>query len=66
MKNKYYCDKVGHTEYIYNRYCIKCNDYLCPKCKCGHNKEEKYLFDEKENIQKIFDVEENLKNAKTL
>ena len=66
MENKYYCDKKGHTEYIYNRFCTKCNDYLCSKCKCEHGIQNIYVFDEIENIQKIFDIEEKVKECEKI
>jgi hypothetical protein len=66
MENKYYCDKEGHTEYIYNRFCIKCNDYLCPECKCGHTKNDIYLFDNKENLEKIYEIEEKVKECEKI
>ena len=50
IENQYYCNKKGHSEYINNRFCTKCNDYLSSEFKCKHDIENIYYFDDKDNI----------------
>ena len=65
ISNQYYCPKEGHEEYILDRYCTKCNIYLCSKCKCSHkgsdinnldNSPDKIIKEIKENIKKCEDI----------
>ena len=66
LNNQYYCNKEGHDEYIHNRYCQKCESYLCPQCICEHDKNEIYFFDESNNKNKINDVIENINKIKEI
>ena len=63
MENQYYCSKEGHTEYIIDHFCTKCNDYLCPKCKCEHNQKEIYSFDD---IEKVKEIERKVKKCEEI
>ena len=49
IKHKYFCEKEGHEEYILNKFCLKCNKYLCCDCKCEHNENELYNFNNIDN-----------------
>jgi len=63
IQNRYYCQKEGHQEYILERYCKKCEEYLCSKCKCSHENSlyySIYSFDNPINKSKINEVIENL------
>ena len=45
--HQYYCSKKGHEENILNRFCLKCNKYLCfdcNDCKKGHQSDDIYNF----------------------
>ena len=46
IKNQYYCKKDGHHEYICNRYCKECKEYLCSECSCTHPEKSIYIFDD--------------------
>ena len=67
VSNQYYCKNKEHGEYILDRYCTKCKNYLCPRCKCEHKESYIYYFNSKEiNINeiknKIKECEEIIKN----
>ena len=66
LENQYYCNKEGHNEYIYDRYCQKCQNYLCSHCICEHDKDEIYFFDELNNKNKINNVIENINKIKEI
>ena len=66
LENQYYCNKEGHGEYIHDRYCPKCQSYLCPQCICGHDKDDIYFFDEYNNKNKINEVIENINKIKEI
>ena len=71
---KYFCEKEGHEDNILITFCLKCNKNLCCECKCEHNDNDIYNFNNidkdikviKDNIlkcQKIIEKEEkNCKN----
>ena len=44
IENQYYCNIDAHKEFIYDCFCIECNAYLCPKCKCEHKNKKKIFF----------------------
>jgi len=60
IQNKYYCQKENHQEYILERYCKECEEYLCSKCKCPHENSSIYSFDDPMNKSKINKVIKNL------
>ena len=60
INNQYYCQKEDHQEYILERYCKECEEYLCFKCKCSHENNSIYSFDDQINKTKIDEVIENL------
>jgi len=69
LENQYYCNKEDHSEFIHDRYCSSCQNYLCPHCNCEHSKEDIYYFDEWANknkikviIEKINEIKEIIKN----
>ena len=66
LENQYYCNKEGHSEYIHDRYCTKCQSYLCPHCQCEHNKEDIYYFDENNNKNKINEIIETINAIKEI
>ena len=66
LENQYYCNKEGHGEYIHDRYCQKCQNYLCPHCTCEHDKDEIYFFDEPNNKNEINNVIENINKIKEI
>ena len=49
INHKYFCDKQGHEENILNRFCLKCNKYLCCDCKCEHKDNDIYNFNNIDN-----------------
>ena len=53
ISHQYFCSKRGHEENILNRFCLKCNNYLCCDCKCEHKENDKYLFDDTNKINEI-------------
>ena len=67
INHKYFCEKQGHEENILNRFCLKCNKYLCCDCKCEHNDNDIYNFKNidndiiniKNNIQKCQEIIED-------
>ena len=60
LENKYYCNKEGHKEYILDRYCTECQNYLCSHCTCLHEKTVIYLFDDENNKKEINDIIEKI------
>ena len=66
FENQYYCNKDGHKEYIFNRYCTECKLYLCPQCKCEHKNENIYYFDNSSNKQKIKEIINKVKKCKEI
>ena len=66
MENQYYCDKEGHSEYIYDRFCTKCQKYLCSHCSCDHNKEDIYVFDDTNNKKEINDIIDYINKIKVI
>lgn len=58
ISHQYYCKKQGHQENILNRFCLKCDDYLCCDCKCEHSDKDKYCFDDDES--KINEIKNNI------
>ena len=58
ISHQYYCKKQGHEENILNRFCLKCEDYLCCDCRCSHSDEDKYYFNDDES--KINEVKNNI------
>ena len=64
VENNYYCNKEGHTEFIYNQYCPECKSYLCQMCKCENKNESIYNFDDLENKQKINEIILKVKKCK--
>ena len=49
INHKYFCEEQEHEENILNRFCLKCNKYLCCDCKCEHNDNDIYNFNNIEN-----------------
>ena len=49
INHKYFCENEGHEENILNRFCTKCNKYLCCDCKCEHNGNDIYNFNNIDN-----------------
>ena len=66
IENQYYCKKDGHPEFIYDRYCIECKEYLCYKCVCTHPKKSIYIFDDLEKKNKIKDRIDNVNKIKEI
>ena len=72
IENQYYCNIDSHKEFIYDCFCIKCNTYLCPKCKCEHEDEKKYFFNINDKrkineiIEKVKKCEEIIKNEEKI
>ena len=68
IKNKYYCQKEGHQDFILFKYCTLCNDYLCSKCICNHGNNNIYNFEDadtnriNEIINKVKKCEEIIRN----
>ena len=62
--NEYYCKEPGHEEYILDHYCLKCNNYLCPKCKCQHSDSDIFSFDNQEN--RINDIKNKIKKCEEI
>ena len=60
IKNKYYCQKENHKEYILEKYCKECEEYLCFKCSCSHENNFIYSFDDPKHKIKIEEVINNL------
>ena len=65
MENHYYCTEEGHSEYIYDRFCKKCQKYLCYLCTCNHN-EDIYLFYDPSNEEKIKQVKNEVNEIETI
>jgi len=63
--NQYYCPKEGHEEYILDRYCMKCNIYLCSKCKCSH-KDSDIIDLDNNTDDKIDEIKENIKKCENI
>ena len=53
--HQYYCTKKGHEENILNRFCLKCNKYLC--CDCNDCKKEH----QNDDIYNFIDIENEIK-----
>ena len=66
LENQYYCNKEGHSEYIHDRYCSKCQNYLCPYCHCKHDKEDIYFFEDLNNKNKIDEIIEKINIIKEI
>ena len=49
IHHQYFCEKKDHEENILNRFCLKCNNYLCCNCKCEHNETDMYNFNNVDN-----------------
>ena len=49
INHKYFCENQGHEENILNRFCLKCNKYLCCDCKCEHKDNDIYNFNNIDN-----------------
>ena len=64
INHQFYCNKQGHEDNILNRFCTKCNNYLCSDCKCEHSDEYKDNFSIDEN--KINEIKSNLKKSKSI
>ena len=63
IQNKYYCQKENHKEYILEKYCKECEEYLCFKCSCSHENSpfySIYSFDDPKHKIKIEEVINNL------
>ena len=56
--HQYFCEKKDHKENILNRFCLKCNNYLCYNCKCEHNEKDMYIFNNIEN--EINEIKNNI------
>ena len=65
ISNQYYCPKEGHEEYILDRYCTKCNIYLCSKCKCSHKDSDINNLDNNKD-EKIQEIKENIKKCEDI
>ena len=65
ITNQYYCQKEGHEEYILDRYCTKCNIYLCSKCKCSHKDSDINNLDNSID-EKINEIKENIKKCEDI
>ena len=65
ITNQYYCPKEGHEEYILDRYCTKCNIYLCSKCKCSHKDSDIINLDNRADA-KIIEIKENIKKCEDI
>ena len=66
IDSQYYCNKDGHKEYILNRYCILCKDYLCNQCKCNHKYSNFYDFENKGNNKKIKEIIEKVQRCEKI
>jgi hypothetical protein len=66
MDNQYYCDKEGHNEYIFDRYCNKCETYLCSQCKCEHNEQDIYNFVEPKSKQIINTIKNKVERSEEI
>ena len=64
IKNDYFCRINGHEEYKLDRYCTKCNKYLCPKCRCDHQVSDIFNFENQEN--KIQEIKQNLDKCENI
>ena len=64
INHKYFCDMNGHEENILNRFCSKCNKYLCCDCKCQHIGNNIYNFDNIDNKIKI--IKDNISKCQDI
>ena len=64
INHKYFCDMKGHEENILNRFCSKCNKYLCCDCKCQHIGNNIYNFDNIDNKIKI--IKDNISKCQDI
>ena len=64
IRTEYYCRKLGHEEYILDRYCPKCNSYLCSRCNCEHSGSDIFTFENQEN--KIREIKKNIEKCKEI
>ena len=62
--HKYFCEKKGHEENILNRFCPKCNNYLCSDCECKCDDKDIYKFNDEEN--KINEIKNNIKKCEEI
>ena len=58
ISHQYYCNKQGHEENVLNRFCLKCDNYLCCDCSCDHSDNDKYNFVNDES--KINEIKNNI------
>ena len=65
IENEIYCNKNGHNNYKIDRYCQKCEDYLCPICKCQHENDY-FKFNYSENQEKVEFIKDKLNNCEKL
>ena len=64
IEHQYYCKKEGHEEYLLDRFCTKCENYLCSKCKCEHEDSEIFKFEHDED--KIKEIKKNVSKCKKI
>lgn len=50
ISHKYFCPKRLHEDNVLNIFCKRCNNYLCRDCRCLHNNDDKYFFEDEENL----------------
>ena len=71
IKHQYFCENKGHEEFPLDRYCTKCNIYLCSHCNHNHNPPRTanlendrldYSLEDKENLYIFENNNENNNN----
>ena len=60
---QYYCNKNGHEDIKFNRFCKLCNDYLCFECKCCHKNS---FFTDFENNLRLNEIKDKIKKSQKI